>query len=142
FHKIKSEDLIIKLSIAKTIIEDDVLNNNYFVSLHPSTLFYMPMSAVKYTYRANHLMPQENKYTNFDRYKALVLSILSGLSYENCLKNNEHVKKTKNDLINSILEVKSREELLVDLEKLLEYKQYAHFKMKKQDKNKKRFKYI
>lgn len=144
FYKIKNEDLIVKLSIAKTIIEDDVLgeDENNFVSIHPSTLFYRPMSTVKYTYMANNLMPHDSRFSNLDRYKALVLSVLTGLSYEICLNNKERVKKTKNELVEPIIEVKSREELLVDLERLLEYKQYSHFKVNQENKIKKKIRRI
>jgi len=142
FYKIKNEDLIVKLSILKQIVEDDVLSSNQFVSIHPSTLFYRPMKTVKYTYLANDLMPSDNKYSNIDRYKALVISVLSGLSYEICLNNKDKVSKKKNELIESIIEVKSREELLSDLESLLEYKQYYHFKTNKENQSKKKIRRI
>lgn len=135
--KIKKEQLIIKLSIAKQILIDDELNKtNEYVSVHPSTLFYRPMTNVNYAYRANQFMPQERKFSNFDRYKAVVLSIVSGVSYEICLKNKERLLKSKNEVVKQLMESESREELLKDLDDLLEYKQYSYFKNQEQNKKK------
>lgn len=127
-RKIKNEELIVKLSIAKTILERDPLgDSDLFTSIHPSTLFYRPMSTVKFTYQANSLMPNEKKFSNFERYKALVLSMISGLTYENCLNNKERILKAKNELLNAISATKTREELLIDLEEQLDYRQYKYF---------------
>src|SRR5699024_10856539 len=62
---IKKEDLIVKMSILKTILEMDPLNEtDLYISMNPSTIFYRPMKAVKFSYRANYLMPNETKFSN------------------------------------------------------------------------------
>ena len=139
-QKIKNEDIIVRLSIAKVILERAPLEeNDNYVSLHPSTLFYRPMSTVKFTYKANSLMPSENQFSDFERYKALTLSIISGLSYEVCLKDKQRIMKTKDPLLLSILETKSKEELLSDLENQIDYMQYTFFERSKQQRKKVKF---
>lgn len=144
--KIKKESLVVKLSIAKAILEDDVLNGEkYFTSIHPSTLFYQPMSKVKYMYRSNHLMPRDANNSNLERYKALVLSLVTGLNYEICLSNKQRVlqsNKKNKDLLKTIIEAKSKEELRKDLKKILEYEQYNFFQEKKHVKRISAFKKI
>lgn len=125
-HQIKKEDLVVRLSIAKTILEQQPLENDLSVSINPATLFYRPMSTVKYTYRANSLMPREHNFTNYEKYKAMVLSLVSGYSYDTCLKSKEKLSKTKSPIILSIMESNNKEDLLNELEDHLDYIQYRY----------------
>lgn len=109
---IKAEAYVVKLSIAQAILLDEVVTKEtHFVSLHPATVFYHPMSTVRYAYRANRVMPREEKYTHLQRYKALVLMILTGQPYEKCLVEPEHLEKQANDLVRSILLAQTVEEM-------------------------------
>lgn len=142
--KIKNESLVVRLSIAKAILEKSPLDSmdDVSVSIHPATIFYRPMSTVKFTYQANNLMPQEKNHSNFERYKALVLSVVSGFPYEVCLKDRARVLKSKNPVLLSIAETKSKEQLLKDLEEHLDYMQYSFVETVKQSKRKSRMKNI
>lgn len=109
---IKVEAYVVKLSIAQAILLDEVVTKEtHFVSLHPATVFYHPMSTIRYAYRANRVMPREEKYTHLQRYKALVLMILTGQPYEKCLVEPEHLEKQANDLVRSILLAQTIEEM-------------------------------
>lgn len=141
--KVRKESLVVRLSIAKTILEKAPLDDPEFsVSIHPATVFYRPMTTVKFTYQANNLMPQEKNFSNFERYKALALSIVSGFSYEVCLNDKQRVLKSKNPLLLSIAETHSKEKLLSDLEEHLDYMQYSFIENVKQTKRKSRIKNI
>ncbi|MCY8497756.1 type VII secretion protein EssB/YukC [Bacillus atrophaeus] len=141
--KIKNESLVVRLSIAKAILEKAPLDNSdVSVSIHPATIFYRPMATVKFTYQANNLMPQEKNHNNFERYKALVLSIVSGFSYEVCLNDKQRVLKSKNPIWLSIAETESKEQLLSDLEEQLDYMQYSFIENVKRNKRKSRMKNI
>ncbi|MEE1130241.1 MAG: hypothetical protein UHX00_01285 [Caryophanon sp.] len=85
---IQKEQQLVKLSIAKTIVEQAMTTQlEGEVSLHPNTIFYFPMNTVKYTYVAERkTMPYEDGYTDFMRYRALVLSILTGRNYKHCFQ--------------------------------------------------------
>ncbi|MBC2069295.1 hypothetical protein [Listeria booriae] len=110
---IKNELEAVKLAIAKTILEQDVLaETEQYVSLHPATIYYKPMSSVYYTYRATERMPQEQLHSNLERYRALTLSILSGLTYEQCLNQKETIFKGSTELMKAVITANSREEIL------------------------------
>lgn len=113
--EIKQEDYPVKSSIAKRILEQDILNeylnDDIYISLNPATLFYYPMETVRYTYSANSSMPR-NEYTALERYKALVAYIFSGIPYEKCLNSPNDVSSEGNDLIKEIYTKNSRIELL------------------------------
>lgn len=110
---IQREAYVVKLSIAQALLDDEIVTKETnFVSLHPATIFYHPMSTVRYAYRANRLMPREEIYTtHLRRYKALVLMILTGQPYETCLKEPEHLEKQGNALIGSILQAQTIEDM-------------------------------
>ena len=102
--EIKKEEYPVKISIAEEILETDILNKyeeDVFISLNPANLYYYPMNTVTYTYTANKYMPR-TQHTKLDRYKASVISILSGIPYEKCLSSKEEVKQEGNELIKEI----------------------------------------
>lgn len=112
--EIKKEEYPVKISIAEEILETDILNKyeeDVFISLNPANLYYYPMNTVTYTYTANKYMPR-TQHTKLDRYKASVISILSGIPYEKCLSSKEEVKQEGNELIKEIYNQTTREDLL------------------------------
>jgi len=112
---IKKEKKPIKISIAKQILKQDILNRyreeNIDISLNPSTIYYYPMKTVKYTYVANKYMPK-TQYTILERYKACIVSVLTNIPYQKCLDEQEDVKNETNELIKEIYNQNSRTELL------------------------------
>lgn len=122
---INKETYVVKLAIAQTILLDEVVTKEpNFVSLHPATIYYHPMSTVYYSYRANRLMPREEKYPHLHRYKALILMILTNHSYERCLVEPEHLEKRANDLVRSVLQAKTIEEMQVLITEAYDYVAY------------------
>lgn len=108
---IKKEEHIVKLSIAQAILKDRIDDiDEYSVSLHPSAIFYRPMSLVKYSYRANRFMPHK-KENILKLYKALVVYIVSGIPYEKCLNHPEEVEKKGNELIKSLYKATDLDQL-------------------------------
>lgn len=109
---IRNEAYVVKLAIAQAIMLDEIVTKTTdFVSLHPATVYYHPMSTIRYSYHANKLMPREEKYTHLQRYKALVLAILTNQPYEKCLKEPERLEKRANDLVRSIMHAQTVEEM-------------------------------
>lgn len=124
---IKKEEYSVKLSIAQTLLRENILQQTSdFVSIHPATIFYYPMQTVKYTYLATHVLPQEHKYSDLDRYKALVLCILTNFSYETCLGEKEEVLKRGNELIKAIVQASTRQEMLLIVEEAYDYVTYDY----------------
>lgn len=113
-NRIKKEKKPVKISIAKQILEQNILNRykdkNIDISLNPSTIYYYPMKTVKYTYVANKYMPK-TQYTTLERYKACIVSILTNISYQKCLDEQDDVKKNTNELIKEIYNQDNRIEL-------------------------------
>lgn len=114
---IQQEQQLVKLSIAKTIVEQAITTKlDGDVSLHPNTIFYMPMNTVKYTYVADRTtMPYENGYSNFARYRALVLSILTGFNYKHCF----HLSKLQLSQQFALVRDINRATTLVEMKQLL-----------------------
>jgi len=139
--QIKYEEYPVKISIAKQILEDDILNkyakDNIFISINPTTVYYYPMQTVRYTYTANQFMPREN-YTTLEHYKACVISILSGIAYEKCLNSPSEVKQEGNELIEEIYNQNTREKLLEFIKSSEDYITYDYIsnKEKRNQKNK------
>jgi len=127
--QIKNEAYPVKISIAEKILTDDILQEfseaNLYVSLNPSTLYYYPMQTVKYTYVANNNMPTEQK-TAIERYKAVVVSILTGISYEKCLETPNDVQENSNDFIKEVYNQKSITELLTLIQQSNDYVTYDY----------------
>lgn len=113
--ELKKEEYPVRVAIAERLLEQDILKKyqryNLFISLDPSTLYYYPMNEVKYTYCGNQFMPRA-ELTALERYKAVVVSILTTIPYGKCIKQPDDVKEKGNDLVKEIYDTNSREELL------------------------------
>lgn len=127
--QIKNEAYPVKISIAEKILTDDILQEfskeNLYVSLNPSTLYYYPMQTVKYTYVANNNMPTEQK-TAIERYKACIVSILTGISYEKCLETPNEVQQKSSDFIKEIYNQNSVADLLTLIQQSNDYVTYDY----------------
>lgn len=122
---IKHEDYVVKLAIAQAILLDEIVTKTQnFVSLHPATVYYHPMSTIRYGYRANQQMPREGKHTHLQRYKALVLTILTNQPYEKCLEQPEHLAKRANHLVHSILQAQTIEDMQLLLTEAYDFVAY------------------
>lgn len=144
---IKKEAYPVKLSIAQKILQQDILQQyskeNIYISLNPSTIYYHPMQTVLYTYSANRFMPRDN-HTTIERYKALIVSILSGIAYEKCLNSPKDVSKEGNDFIKEIYQQKNVSDLLSLVQQSNDYKTYDYIENRKkaEDKIKKNYFYL
>lgn len=122
---IKHEDYVVKLAIAQAILLDEIVTKTQnYVSLHPATVYYHPMSTIRYGYRANRQMPREGKHTHLQRYKALVLTILTNQPYEKCLEQPEHLAKLANHLVHSILQAQTIEDMQLLLTEAYDFVAY------------------
>lgn len=114
-NTIKKEAYPVKVSIVEEILKQDILqkykHTDLCISLNPATLYYYPMNTVRYTYAANRFMPRDMR-TTLERYKACIVSILSGIAYEKCLNTPEEVRKIGNDFIKEIYQQRNVSELL------------------------------
>lgn len=144
---IKKEAYPVKLSIAQKILQQDILQQyskeNIYISLNPSTIYYHPMQTVLYTYSANRFMPRDN-HTTIERYKALIVSILSGIAYEKCLNSPKDVSKEGNDFIKEIYQQKNISDLLSLVQQSNDYKTYDYIENRKkaEDKIKRNYFYL
>lgn len=123
------EKKAIRTAIARTIMEELVINNNrYHVSLNPANIFYYPMSHVWYAYRANELMPFDDTFSDFVQYKALILYCLTGTPYERLLSNpKEALQKNKDDLIQQIVNVTDLNDLKLSIQGIDDYVSYTEW---------------
>ena len=134
---IKKEEYSVKLSIAQTLLRENILQQTAeFVSIHPATIFYYPMQTVKYTYLATNVLPQEHKYSDLDRYKALVLCILTNFSYETCLGEKEEVLKRGNELVKAVVQASTRQEMLLIVEEAYDFVTYDYIQHNSTNKGK------
>ncbi|SDQ02563.1 hypothetical protein [Carnobacterium viridans] len=134
---IKKEEYSVKLSIAQTLLRENILQQtSNFVSIHPATIFYYPMQTVKYTYLATTVLPQEHKYSDLDRYKALVLCILTNFSYETCLGEKEEVLKRGNELVKAVVQASTRQEMLLIIEEAYDFVTYDYIQHNSTNKEK------
>lgn len=144
---IKNEAYPVKLSIAQKILQQNILQQyskeDIFISLNPSTIYYHPMQTVLYTYSANRFMPRDN-HTTIERYKALIVSILSGIAYEKCLNSPKDVSKEGNDFIKELYQQKNVSDLLSLVQQSNDYKTYDYIENRKkaEDKIKKNYFYL
>ncbi|OEY82815.1 conjugal transfer protein, partial [Oenococcus kitaharae] len=92
------ENKAIRSAIAKEIMAQNVVNDSqYHVALNPANLWYFPMQHVWYAYRANELMPFDDKHSNLAKYKALVLFCLTGTPYERLLNDPQEIVAKHDD---------------------------------------------
>jgi|LIDZ01.1.fsa_nt_gi hypothetical protein len=134
---INKEEYSVKLSIAQTLLRENILQQTSdFVSIHPATIFYYPMQTVKYTYLATDVLPQEHKYSNLDRYKALVLATLTNFSYETCLGEKEEILKRGNELVKAVVQASTRQEMLLIVEEAYNFVTYDYIQHNSTNKEK------
>lgn len=107
------ENKAIRSAIAKEIMVQNVVNDSqYHVALNPANLWYYPMQHVWYAYRANELMPYDDKHSNLAKYKALILFCLTGTPYERLLSNpQEALAKHPDDYLQQVAKATSLNEL-------------------------------
>lgn len=119
----------IKTAIAKRIMEQDVLSDNtYNISMNPANIWYYPMNKVWYAYRANESMPYDDRFNALTRYKAVVLYIMTGAPYERLLTNpQEAMPKSKDELINQIINAVNVEDLKSIVRSIDEYVAYREW---------------
>lgn len=138
--QLKKEEYPIKISIAQEILEQDILGqyakDDIYISINPSTIYYYPMKTVRYTYTGNRFMPRE-QHTNLERYKASVISILSGIGYEKCLNSPEEVKQEGNELITEIYNQNTIKDLLSLIKSSQDYITYNYITNHEEKHNKK-----
>ena len=144
---IKNEAYPVKLSIAQEILKQDILQQyikeDIYISLNPATIYYHPMQTVLYTYSANRFMPRDS-HTTIERYKALIVSILSSIAYEKCLNSPQDVSKEGNDLVKEIYRQKTISDLLLLIQESNDYTTYNYIESRKKTENKikKRYFYL
>ena len=107
------ENKAIRAAIAKEIMAQNVVNDSqYHIALNPANLWYYPMQHVWYAYRANELMPYDDKHSNLAKYKALILFCLTGTPYERLLSNpQEALAKHPDDYLQQVAKAASLNEL-------------------------------
>lgn len=136
---IKEEAYPVKLSIAQEILKQDILSRytkeGIFISLNPATIYYHPMQTVLYTYSANQFMPRDN-HTAMERYRALIVSIVSGIAYEKCLNSPQDVSKEGNDLIKEVYQQQTVPELLLLIQQSNDYFTYNYIENRKKSEDK------
>lgn len=109
---IKSESPAVRLAIAKTIMEQDVLNHYQgSISIYPANIWYHPMRTVKYAYRGDCCIPSIESEPQLVRYKALLLYILIGYPYGKALDKEYRINENKNPFAMQIVHARSIEEL-------------------------------
>ncbi|KGI00294.1 conjugal transfer protein [Oenococcus oeni] len=103
----------IRTAIAKEIVNQDVTRKSQeHVALNPANLWYYPMQHVWYAYRANELMPFDDKHSNLAKYKALILFCLTGTPYERLLNDpKEAMNRHQDELLQQVVTAKSANEL-------------------------------
>ncbi|MFC5714390.1 hypothetical protein ACFPU1_16715 [Thalassorhabdus alkalitolerans] len=138
-NDIHKESLPIRLAVLTNVLEVDPLQTSSSVSIHPATLFFRPMSHVLFSYMATMDMPQENRYTILQQYKALALHLITKQPYETFLvhgekgfKGRKHIlaKREEPDvlkLVQIIREATTAQELREDMHESLEYAQFQYF---------------
>lgn len=109
---IKKEPPAIRLSIARAIIEQDILNTfDGYVSIYPGNIWYHPMRTVKYAYRGNYEMPSTENESRLVRYKALLLYILIDYPFERALNKEYRIAENKYPLAAQIVTAESLAQL-------------------------------
>lgn len=111
--ELPQENKAIRAAIAKEIMAQNVVNDSqYHIALNPANLWYYPMQHVWYAYRANELMPYDDKHSNLAKYKALILFCLTGTPYERLLSNpQEALAKHPDDYLQQVAKAASLNEL-------------------------------
>ncbi len=139
------ENKAIRTAIAKEIVNQDVTKKSQeHVALNPANLWYYPMHHVWYAYRANELMPFDDKHSNLAKYKALILFCLTGTPYERLLNDpKEAMNKHQDELLQQVVTAKSANELKEIVNGIDDFVGYQEWQQvdRKQKNSKKRFWY-
>lgn len=132
------ENKAIRTAIAKEIMAQDVITDSEFhIALNPANIWYFPMRHVWYAYRANELMPFDDKHSNLAKYKALILFCLTGTPYERLLNDpKEAMNKHQDELLQQVVKAKSLEELKEIVTGIEDYVGYQEWQNVEQDKKK------
>ena len=111
--ELPQENKAIRAAIAKEIMAQKVVaDSQYHIALNPANLWYYPMQHVWYAYRANELMPYDDKHSNLAKYKALILFCLTGTPYERLLSNpQEALAKHPDGYLQQVAKAASLNEL-------------------------------
>jgi hypothetical protein len=137
------ENKAIRSAIAKEIMAQHVVNDSqYHVALNPANLWYYPMKHVWYAYRANELMPYDDKHSNLAKYKALILFCLTGTPYERLLSNpKEALAKHPDEYLQQVAKAASLAELKEVVNGIEDFVSYHEWQVveQNQQKNKQRF---
>src|SRR5699024_11323570 len=87
-------------------------------------------------------MPTEQK-TAIERYKACIVSILTGISYEKCLETPNEVQKQSSDFIKEIYNQNSVSDLLTLIQQSNDYVTYDYISSRQENETKnKRYTYL
>ncbi|MDN6653787.1 MAG: conjugal transfer protein, partial [Lactobacillus sp.] len=124
-----TEKKAIRTAIAKQIMTQDVLRDGkYHISLNPANIWYYPMTNVWYAYRANELMPFDDKFNSLSKYKALVLYCLTGTPYERLLSEpKEALAQNQDELLQQIVNANDTEELKLAVKEIDDYVSYREW---------------
>ncbi|KTF00993.1 protein TrsF [Lactiplantibacillus plantarum] len=137
------ENKAIRSAIAKEIMSQDVVTDSqYHIALNPANLWYYPMRHVWYAYRANELMPYDDKHSNLAKYKALILFCLTGTPYERLLSNpKEALAKHPDEYLQQVAKATSLAELKEVVNGIEDFVSYHEWQAveQNQQKNKQRF---
>ncbi|KAF0392723.1 conjugal transfer protein [Pediococcus pentosaceus] len=137
------ENKAIRSAIAKEIMRQDVVTDSqYHIALNPANLWYYPMQHVWYAYRANELMPYDDKHSNLAKYKALILFCLTGTPYERLLSNpKEALAKHHDEYLQQAAKATSLAELKEVVNGVEDFVSYHEWQVVEHDrqKNKQRF---
>ncbi|MGX6395283.1 type VII secretion protein EssB/YukC, partial [Lactiplantibacillus pentosus] len=137
------ENKAIRSAIAQEIMRQDVVTDSqYHIALNPANLWYYPMRHVWYAYRANELMPYDDKHSNLAKYKALILFCLTGTPYERLLSNpKEALAKHPDEYLQQVAKATSLAELKEVVNGVEDFVSYHEWQAveQNQQKNKQRF---
>lgn len=139
------EDKAIRTSIAKEIMNQAIISkSSYHVNLNPSNIWYYPMHHVWYAYRANELMPFDDKHSDLEKYRALMLFCLTGATYERLLDEPRTVinKKHPDELLTQVIGAKSVSELAEIINGIEDFVNYQEWQQVDQIKASHKRKYI
>ena len=139
------EDKAIRTSIAKEIMNQAIISKSpYHVNLNPSNIWYYPMHHVWYAYRANELMPFDDKHSDLEKYRALMPFCLTGATYERLLDEPRTVinKKHPDELLTQVIGAKSVSELAEIINGIEDFVNYQEWQQVDQIKASHKRKYI
>ena len=132
------ENKAIRSAIAKEIMRQDVVTDSqYHIALNPANLWYYPMQHVWYAYRANELMPYDDKHSNLAKYKALILFCLTGTPYERLLSNpKEALAKHPDEYLQQVAKAASLAELKEVVNGVEDFVSYHEWQVVEHDRQK------